>query len=902
MMQSRRVLPLLSCIFRQTLTPQNFPLQYRQLSAAVGSVTGAESPVKYSGNDRTQILASRYRPSYYRLDTVGDSVKCLLLSAEEGIKLTDSQLLRASKLLSLARLEMRTLAKCFSAISMYKVQDPGLMDVLNVLKGRLALLSEQGQVYSYYLIMCTCRGLGNKSCQSAEVREILTLLTDQIWMSKATWPVTEVAQMVYGLRLMSSHTQEVRSMLKAINFALNTCQEPFHRKEMTDILYGIHGMSSNHSEVREFLISFTERVALSTDPLPTTPLFGLNNLSSDSQEVRSLLIILKDRVSSCMEPMNDSQAMNAMKGLSNMKSNVKEVKDLLAVLSEKIAQSSSPWSSVKIGRGMDGLKNMNSDEKEVRDLLVALKDRIQHCKEPFDSRTMGSAMNGMQGMSSDHIEVRDMLAVLSKKIGSCKGPPQAFNIGCAIHGMQGMTSEWAEVRDMLVILTEMVESCRRPLDVGVVLMGLRRMSTTPEVLGLVKALTNNIDTNGSPFSASQVGSAMLGMQRLNSNFYHVRNLLKKLKVKISSCEEPLNDISIFSAFTGLRKMSSEWPEVRNILLELGRLMKHSNKIKNDTISYALYGLNCMSSDAKEVQYVLMCLRNLIPECEVGFTSKEVARSLYGLKSMSCDVHEVRSLISTITPFIQECKTPMFGLDVSHALYGLQNMSNDEEEVRNLLAILRPKVEEVKDSISIKQVANILYGLLNMRIDESWVPVLNALLTELSLCDESKEFAVYVSVSQTLNIMNTIEFPLTKSLKEFGLYEGFERQRKRIMSMFYRHPDCNVATGTNDFENRLFRLASEAFHEIPTVTLETNVFIDGFEADMIIRRDGRRTINLELDGIHHKSAKNQRFAGYRDQVLQKKRDIHVVRWDIHEQVMDKKGDTEIIGMLQTVAGF
>ena len=823
-----------------------------------------------SENDHTQDAkynqAKSWHPqnarAFYRLDSVGDAVRCLASATKEQAKLHEPQLLKISSLLSSADLQPKTLGKCFLALSIYNLKDPGVVSLIQTLKEKMKVHYKRGDYYENALLRNVCRGLENKSCRSLDVKDVLSLLVPQMYASNEPWRQIDVSLMFPGLNRMHSHTKEVRDMLKAMTFVINGLSESFDGRSINNIMYCFRGMDSSHKEVRGFLAALSERYPPPEEPLSVKNISGLVNVSCEDDEVRKFLTLLKDHLRSSTEEYSAAKVMTALSGLRSMSSDEKEVRDLVAVLSEKLEQCDASIHSPKLYRGMYGLKCMNSDSEEVRGLLRLIKDHIEQCDETFDNETITSM----------------------------------------ILGMQSMTSGYKEVRDILTILTAKVEASKDGFHAGQVLMGLRNMKNSPEVLGLVKAFADNFknyaDGNDYEFSPHEVANTLFGLQGLSSNFYHVRYLLKAIKPLLDSCKAPLYDSAASGSFTGLKNLTSDWQEVRDILSILNKLIAPTKRLRNDTLSYMLNGLNCMKGDVIEVRNTLEHLENLIPDSDERFTSRQVGMSLYGFKSMSDDVPEVKAVIKKLLPLIQNCHETLHEIDLSHAFYGIQRMSDKEEGIRELLEVLRPKANEIKDSISAKHVSNILYGLLNMQLDESWIPFLEAMLKTLANYDFSESFESYVAICQTLNIICTIELPLSKSLKEFALYDAYDEQRRRFSDMSYRYPECNNSTATNAFETRLFGLAYEVFSHMPEVSVETNVYIDGFEVDMIIRKDGHQPVNLEVDGHFHKEATTQRFTGLRDRVLQEKNGILVERWDLIEQVMEKRSDEQIIEMLQS----
>ena len=113
----------------------------------------------------------------------------------------------------------------------------------------------------------------------------------------------------------------------------------------------------------------------------------------------------------------------------------------------------------------------------------------------------------------------------------------------------------------------------------------------------------------------------------------------------------------------------------------------------------------------------------------------------------------------------------------------------------------------------------------------------------------------------------------------SLHEGFAAQRRRLEEIFEKHPGVRAKGHVaSRLERRCFKIADDALQNIAIVErVEYNVFISGFEADIIVRLKSRAALNIEIDGPSHTyNLSKRRFCGLRDRVLEKE-GIRVERW-------------------------
>ena len=116
---------------------------------------------------------------------------------------------------------------------------------------------------------------------------------------------------------------------------------------------------------------------------------------------------------------------------------------------------------------------------------------------------------------------------------------------------------------------------------------------------------------------------------------------------------------------------------------------------------------------------------------------------------------------------------------------------------------------------------------------------------------------------------------------------------------------------NRSERKYFLAASEALRDISGVTVSSNEYIEGYEADIVIRKQSSSSslssveeshikkekstiVNVELDGpVHKHNLTKKRFCEARDRYLVDSMGVRVVRWELmsirgltNEQIREK----------------
>ena len=341
------------------------------------------------------------------------------------------------------------------------------------------------------------------------------------------------------------------------------------------------------------------------------------------------------------------------------------------------------------------------------------------------------------------------------------------------------------------------------------------------------------------------------------------------------------------------------------------LLETSRKMSMIDLTICLYSLRIYSINDHFVKELLLALAGKLSTGNVSFNAQAVGNALYGLQNMSSEDKEVRDLLVVLRDQVVRCTEPLRAQEVGNALYGLQNMSSESKEVRDLLVVLRDQVGKCTEPLRAQAVGNALYGVLRFDLDTSWSWFIKVLLDSISQCDGSNNFVDVGTILQSLCLITSAKsYPLSQSIKEMGLLDEIVLQKNRLAQVFNAHPEVvsRIGVAVNRNEKKYFLAACGAFRDIPGVTLSNNEYIEGFEADIVIRKESSSLsveessskkelstiINVELEGpIYKHKLRKKRFCEARDRYLFDTVGVRVVRWELmsmrgltNEQIIKK----------------
>ena len=188
--------------------------------------------------------------------------------------------------------------------------------------------------------------------QTAGTLEYVLILADIIRESlKGPMAVEEmlsqgISMMIYSLKSMNSNYAEVRDLLSALTDVIGRWHHPINAMEVGNVLYGLQGCYSEHEEVRALLKVLGTKIDAGGNDLSAqvvgNSLYGMQNMSEHA-EVLDVLSILTIKFRQ-MDPrirLSSQEIGNMFYGLKNLSADEGIVRGLLKVLQDKVVISAN---------------------------------------------------------------------------------------------------------------------------------------------------------------------------------------------------------------------------------------------------------------------------------------------------------------------------------------------------------------------------------------------------------------------------------------------------------------------------------------------------------------------------------------------------------------------------------
>lgn len=241
-------------------------------------------------------------------------------------------------------------------------------------------------------------GLRKMSSRYEETRRLLTALTGVInYNQKHTaadftnagfiMKPQEVGNLIYGLQSLSSDDFEVKNIIRAITPIISTCVEPMSGTNIAGMLYGMRLLSINEIEVAVLWNIITHFMTMGSKALKAS-----RTSASD-----------RDRLM-----MKPGEVSMALYGLSNSSSDYPEIREVIELLTPLIAEYGDSG-SVVVGATdrclmVYGLRNMSTQYTEVLELIDRLIPLLSAPYHPdaFNDSPNGTGIIGSHPLFSKH--------------------------------------------------------------------------------------------------------------------------------------------------------------------------------------------------------------------------------------------------------------------------------------------------------------------------------------------------------------------------------------------------------------------------------------------------------------------------------------------------------------------
>lgn len=579
----------------------------------------------------------------------------------------------------------------------------------------------------------------------------------------------EISQLLHllGKKSRNIHNRLLRRHLPALVCQLQKLSDNnWSFIDIASAMYGLQSLEESDDGVLD-IISFMTRAAAATlktemQPKPSNVsmiMIGLQRNQLQSEISREFISVLSLIVKKGTITYGSQAIGNSMYGLKGMSSDKPEVRVLVAALTAEVQNSFDVLSAQEMCNAIYGLQEMSSDYVEVRNLLGALLPKINSCSEQLDSQDIGNTLYGLQGMSSEYSEVRDILRALLPKVQTYQKMFKSQEIANSLYGLQKMSSDYSEVREIIGALTPILRDCRDVMsnqEISNSFYGLRGMkSNHSEVLALVSVLSVKARESGDVIAAASLplnaSTAGLGDSNLTNT-----SKPRVMNSTVRGATRGMSSLEMSNALYGMQKLSSDYREVRSAISALTNLTKTcTNRFLARDVSSALYGMKSMKSDCRDVRDLVAVLTPIVRRSKEDLSPQNLGNSIMGLQGMCSNSAVISYMLLALTPKVVNCKGRLGAQELCNALYGMRRMNSETSTVRSLLRALVPKIQGCTDMLSAQGIGSLLYGLQRMNSNCSEVrEVLTALEPLLKRFDGDLTAISVSNALYGLKAMNT----------------------------------------------------------------------------------------------------------------------------------------------------
>ncbi|CAJ1373148.1 unnamed protein product [Effrenium voratum] len=240
-------------------------------------------------------------------------------------------------------------------------------------------------------------------------------------------------------------------------------------------------------------------------------------------------------------------------------------------------------------------------------------------------------------------------------------------------------------------LLDAVVRNRRPLNgvnLATILFKAAKMDAT-EVYSPASLAYLAKQMRGQTMDGRQLASSLYGLQGLGAfPMAELEELVCSLAVQAERLEEELSGQAVSLALYGLQSLEDESGQnlaVRRLLRALARRLSRGSRGSLTAQGVgSVYGLQGLSS-SPELRELLVALRPLVEAAPLD--SQAIGNALYGLQSMNSDSREVCQFLETFAIKLRGFDQKLNEQEASNAVYGLQFMDPELPCVRELLAAI-----------------------------------------------------------------------------------------------------------------------------------------------------------------------------------------------------------------------
>jgi uncharacterized protein YlaN (UPF0358 family) len=304
----------------------------------------------------------------------------------------------------------------------------------------------------------------------------------------------------------------------------------------------------------------------------------------------------------------------------------------------------------------------------------------------------------------------------------------------------------------------------------------------------------------------------------------------------------------------------------------------------------------------------------VASCQEPLDAQAVGNAIYGLQNLGSDKKEVLELVSVLASRVASCQEPLSAQNVGNAIYGLQNLSSDKKEVLELVSALLSRVASCQEPLDAQAVGNAMFGLSNICIS-SCKPLVEKIVFRM--------FDIFsvdtIRVADFSGLISGADAVLQSRFYSDASWITELEARRGVLSTQLQLQECPVTVSRS--ETWAIRVAEKLFNasswqvnsKIPVdlrgvqVHVATNNWLHGYKSNIVLRIGGQYrgsklvdevVVNVELHSPRHDSLKSRRFCSVRDWRMRQE-GVRVERWKV--QLLHSPGKIEelLIELVQNV---
>jgi hypothetical protein len=263
--------------------------------------------------------------------------------------------------------------------------------------------------------------LQNKSSNAAEVRELLSATS--VRAESVSMNSREIGNAFYGLKTMSDSSEEVKQLLRIMKQQILSCPDGLDDIAIANILFGLRNMSSDCAEVVGILSAVGRFMKLNPSNTPkrisviANAACGLKNCSSDAPEVKDVLAHVAKWLGQCEEVPTHAQVSGILLGLSRSKDDCDSVLNIIQFAIDSIEKHNIQLDKEGIRNSFKCLQSMSGEARQLTRLVEVLKKNILGCEETFTANDIKHIQSSLSNFSRrDIVDSEISGAILTRNL------------------------------------------------------------------------------------------------------------------------------------------------------------------------------------------------------------------------------------------------------------------------------------------------------------------------------------------------------------------------------------------------------------------------------------------------------------------------------------------------------